>query len=207
MKNIYISIALIAIILIICGCPKPCLEPNYSFAVTAQITPDLDSVKIGDTIFLVSSFPINLIDQVTGQNIDYRNSSGIGSDLIVIKILPHDTLSHDAVFDFDYISITGSIYNDKSIPDPNGVQQLRFQELMNTYDLKVGIIPKVKGNYIFSLADGLSNGRKKNKSCEKASFNFSITNTNQHFYLINQWIPGTVLDDYGKKRVYYFKVY
>ena len=207
MKRYYISFALIAIILINSGCPKPCIEASYSFAVNMQISPDLDSVHVGDTIFLLSYFPTQLTDQTSQQVIDYKNSSIIGSNLNILKLLPNDTISKDAVTDFDYVSVIGQIYNDKSIPDPGGVQQIKFEELGNQYSLKVGIVPKAKGNYIFSIADGVGYGSKKNNSCEKASFNFSITNTNQHFYLINEWIPGNKLDNNGKRHVYYFKVY
>jgi hypothetical protein len=66
MKNLVISLALMVIAIILSGCPKPCIEANYSFAVNSQIIPDLDSIKVGDTIFLFSSFPTSLKDQRTG---------------------------------------------------------------------------------------------------------------------------------------------
>jgi hypothetical protein len=80
--------------------------------------------------------------------------------------------------------LNGTIYDDRSIPSPDRVQQLTYQEFNGNYDLKIAIIPKVKGNYVFGLGDGLSNGRHKTSKCEKASFSISFDNTNQHFYLI-----------------------
>ena len=55
MKKIITGIGLCIITIINCGCPKSCIEANYSFAVNAQITPDTDSVQVGDTIFLTST--------------------------------------------------------------------------------------------------------------------------------------------------------
>lgn len=207
MKNLIVSVTLLIVAVINSGCPKPCIEANYSFAVNSQITPDLDSVKVGDTIFLTSSFSTKLTDHASGQMIDYGNSTGIGSTLAVSNLPIGDTIAKDAVFNFDYTSLSGRVYNDRNIPRPDGVQQLTYQEIGGNYVLKVGLIAKQTGNYILGLGDGLSNGRNTSRSCKKASFNISINNTNQHFYLIKNWVPGIILNDYGKKHVYYFKVY
>ena len=169
--------------------------------------PDKDSVQIGDTIYLFSSFPTTLTEQSTGQSIDYSRSSGIGGTLNVSNLEHGDTVAGDAVFDFDYVNIKGRIYNDRSIPRPDGVQQLAWEEMGDKYELKVGIIPKRTGNYILGIGNALSNGKGNTRNCEKASFVITLTNTNQHFYLIEEWVPGISVDGYGKNRVYYFKVY
>lgn len=200
----FFQIILLIIILVNSGCPKPCLTSgNYSFNVNVQITPDKDSVQIGDTIFLISSFPDSLIDQSSGQLVEYNNSKGIGNTLSISIILPGDTLATGAVLNFDYLSINGKIYNNNTIPNPDQFQQITYQEFNKMYVLKVGLIAKKTGNYVFGLSDGVG----INSGCSNASFNISINNTNQHFYLIQEWIPGDVLDDYGKRHVYYFKVY
>lgn len=207
MKNLIIITGLIAIVILISGCPKPCIEANYSFLVNSEIKPDIDSVHVGDTIYLTSSFPTKLTDQSSGQMIDYSNSTAIGSTLAISNLPTGDTITKDAVFDFDYVSVNGKIYNDRSIPRPDGVQQIVYAETNGNYVLKVGLIPKKVGNYILGLGDGLSNGRKKSRSCEKASFNITLSNTDQHFYLIKKWYPNVKIGGYGKMRVYYFKVY
>lgn len=207
MKKINVIILITIIAIINSGCPKPCVEANLSFSVNLQITPDNDSIHIGDTIYLESSFPTQLTEQSTGQLMDYSNSTGIGSTLAVSSLPVGDSIAHDAVFDFDYISVNGRIYNDRSIPRPDGIQQLTYEETKGEYVLKAGLIAKKKGNYILGISDGLSNGRKKGKNCEKASFNITISNTDQHFYLIEKWYPNVVIGGYGKMRVYYFKVY
>jgi hypothetical protein len=128
MKKVIILIGLAYFIVINCGCPKPCIEANYSFAVNSQIIPDKDSVHVGDTIFLSSSFSDKLLDQSSGIVIDYSDAVDIGSAVSVIKLNIGDTVATDAVFDFNYLSINGKVYNDRSIPRPDGVQQLTYQE-------------------------------------------------------------------------------
>lgn len=207
MKNFLSVASLLIIAFLISGCPKPCIEANYSFAVNAQIVPDLDSIKVGDTIFLTSSFSTTLTDQLGGQKIDYSNSTGISNTLAVSELPLGDTIAKDAVFDFDYISINGRIYNDRNIPSPDRVQQITYQESNDEYILKVGLIAKQVGVYILGIGDGLSNGRKKSHACEKASFSTSINNTLQHFNLIENWKPDLILNDFGKRHGYALKVY
>lgn len=207
MNKLFMLIILFVVTIINSGCPKPCIEANYSFSVNSQLIPDKDSIHIGDTIYLESSFSQQLTEQSSGQIIDYNNSTGIGSALAVSKLPIGDTIAQDAVFDFDYVSISGRIYNDRSIPRPDGVQQLTYGETNGNYVLKVGLIAKKKGNYILGIGNGLSNGRKKSRNCEKASFNITLSNTDQHFYLIEKWYPNVTIGGYGKMRVYYFKVY
>ena len=207
MKKIFVFVGLIYVFFINSGCPKPCIEANYSFAVNSQIKPDVDSVHIGDTIFLISSFSNKLTDQSTGKIVDYSNATDIGSALSVFKLIKGDTIATDAVFDFSYISVNGRVDNNRSIPRPDGIQQLTYQEVNEKYILKIGLIPKQKGVYGLGLHNGLSNGRKNSSSCEKAGFDISYNNTNQHFYLLTEWKPDNVINDFGKAHGYYFKVY
>ncbi len=207
MKKIFPAIGLISIAMINSGCPKPCVEANLSFKVHAWMVPDKDSIQIGDTLYLESVFQTNLMDERTSQVIDYSNSEGIGSTLTVSSLPLNDTIARDAAFDFDYVSIKGKIYNDRSIPRPDGVQQLTYGEIIGKYGLKIGLIPQKKGRYILAIGKGLSNGRKKGKNCEKAAFNISITSTNQHFYLMNEWKTNYILNKFGREHGYAFKVY
>lgn len=207
MKNLIAGITLLIVIIVLSGCPKPCIEANYSFAVNSQIIPDSDSIKLGDTIFLYSSFPTTLKDQSTGQVINYNNSTGLGSTLGLVELVDGTYPGIDAVNDFDYISIFGMVYNDKSIPSPNKFQQLKYEQINGNYELKIGIIPKKSGTYYLGLGDGLSNGRSKNKSCEKASFNTTFKKTNQHLNYFSEWSSNATLSAYEQSHAYFFKVY
>ena len=195
-------------VLLCAGCNGcGCIDALYSFNAHLQIIPDYDSIHVGDTIFLVSTIPVELQDQVTGATINYSNAKTIGSDIRISRLENDNPVSIDAVPEFDYFSTIGNIYNDRNIPSPNGVQQLTYEKTNEGYQLKVGIIAKHKGVYTFGIGNGLSNGRKDVHSCEKASFDISIIDTNQHFYLFYLWRPDLTIDDYYKSKIYYFKVY
>ena len=207
MKKIITGFGLLIIITINCGCPKSCIEANYSFAVNAQITPDIDSVHVGDTIYLTSTFPSRLNNLVTNDSVDYSNSTNIGSTLGIVQLVKGIYPGQDAVNKFNFINVVGTIYNDNSIPSPNKVQGLNYFENNNFYKLKIGIVPKQVGIYYLGVGNGLSNRRKNNNSCEKASFSITLNNTNQHLNYFSQWNPDVNLSNYEQPRAYFLKVY
>lgn len=207
MKKVFIIFCSGVILLINSGCPKPCIETNYSFNAKVHIVPDSDSVNVGDSIYIMSSFPTELTDQNTSLKIDYSGATSIGITLAVSQLIPDSSLATDAVANFEYFSKSGKIYNDRNIPSPNGVQQLTYEETNGSYELKIGLIPKKRGVYVLGIGNGLSVGRKNNRRCEKASFYTNLENTTQHFYLLYNWDPNAQFYGDGRNRVYYFKVY
>lgn len=206
MKDIVVGIILACIVLLNSGCPKSCIEANYAFLVNAQVSPDRDSINVGDTIYITSSFPAKLIDQGTGAEINYTGAKKIGSTLGVGKLKMGSAIPVDAVFDFSYIAIKGNVYNDRGIASPDAVQQLTYQDSNNTYELKVGLIAKVKGTYALGIGNGLSVGRSGVKNCEKAAFDISLNKTSQHFNIYQSFSQNHQSNDYERKHAYYFVV-
>jgi hypothetical protein len=208
MKSSISYLLIIAACLILTRCPTPmCLNPNptYSFEVTAEFTPEKDSIRVGDTLYLVSEFPSIMIPVGGDQPVDYSNSTGIGNTLGINKLEPNRVIS-DAVYNFDYISIDGEIYNSRDIPSPDRVQQLRYVEKSGMYRLKVGLIPKAKGIYSLGIGfSGLSNGRKSGDKCTKASFPTSVTNEDPHLHYLSTH-TDTPLEELPPIH-YLFKVY
>lgn len=206
-KNIIVIVTLLIVFFVNTGCPKPCVEANYSFAVTTQLAPDSDSIRVGDTLYISTVFPNRLTDQATGDLIDYSNANDIESTLSIAQLIQGDSIPKSAVAQFNYVSIFGSVFNSLNIPDPAGVQQLRYQQSGNTYKLKIGLIPLQKGIFALGIGNGLSNNRDNSRACEKAGFNFSISGTNQHIYYFQKWRPNFVLSAVGISKLYCFKVY
>ncbi len=97
MRNLFFIIGLHLIILINTGCPTPCVEANFSFAVNSQFTPDFDSIKVGDTIYLTSTFSTTLTDLHSNTLVDYNNSTGIGSDIYISRFDSINNITSDAV--------------------------------------------------------------------------------------------------------------
>ena len=206
MKNLFAFMPLFILAILISGCPKPCTEANYIFAVNSQIIPDLDSVRIGDTIYLTSTFPSSLKDQIGGAIVDYSHAKNLNSTLGIGEFVNGEKIPNNAVFNFDYVSIKGRVYNDKNIPNPDGTQQLIYQEINGNYELKIGLIPKIKGIYGLGIGDGVSTGRSNAKSCERATFSISLNSTNQHFDIYKNIDSLHQVSDYEQKHAYYFIV-
>lgn len=183
------------------------MDALYSFNVTSQISPDHDSIRVGDTILLQSLIPFQLQEQQTGATINYTNAKTIGSDIRIGRLENDASVSVDAVNDFNYFSTLGSIYNDRNIPSPDGVQQLRYEATGEGYQLKVGFVAKRTGVYAFGLGDASSNGRNSSHSCEKAAFHVSLTDTDQHVYYYEKWRPDYTLTNDDLQRIYCFKIY
>lgn len=207
MKQLIAWISLILFVLLNTGCPKPCVEANYSFAGSLQLTPDVDSIRIGDTLFISTSFSNSLTDQSTGSLINYSNANDIECTLSVAQLISGDSIPKGAVAQFKYSSQLGSIYNSVNIPSPDLVQQIKYQQVGNNYQLRVGLIALNKGIYALGIGNGLSNTRNNTSACEKANFNFSISGTNQHAYYFQKWRPDFVLSTDGLSKLYCFKVY
>ncbi len=187
-KSHILFILLITIAVVNSGCPKPCIDASYSFVINSQIKPDLDSLRLTDTLFLISNFSTSLIDQLSGKLIDYSGATDLESTLSIAELTTGTGDPKGSVYEFNYISEYGMIYNNTTIPSPDKVQQLKYQQVGNNYQLRVGLIPQKKGIFALGIGDGVSISRNKSNSCEKASFTFTLANTSQHIYYYHEWI-------------------
>lgn len=203
-KKLFTVTILLIIILINSGCPKPCNEASLSFNITCSMVPDKDSVHIGDTVFITSSFSTMLVDQLSGQTINYNYGTDIGSTLSIGQLIKSDSVPVGAVNKFKYYKIFGSLYT-ANTPNPETVQQLTIQRVNDLYQLKIGIIPQDTGVYALGVGDGLSSNGKND--CGKAAFSITFSNIAQHIYYYQNWRPDINLNAYGKSRLYCFKVY
>ena len=70
----------------------------------------------------------------------------------------------------------------------------------------MAIIAEDTGRYVVTIGNA-ANVYRKNDQCTKAGFTINFEATDQHFYLLKLWRPDLILDDQGKTKVYYFKVY
>lgn len=206
----FIKVALVGVTLIFLqtGCPSPLGCPNvvHQFAVTAQFTPQRDSVRVGDTLYLSSSFPTTLIDVRSGEQVAYSNAKDMGSSIFVKEIPANKSSLNGAVDSFSFTAIKGRIYNDITVPVPEGVNQLSYQQSGANYELLVSIAPRRKGVFCLVTGNGLSNGRP-NMSCDKAAFDIRLINTNQHLYYLANYLGTSTVDPYTTQRGYCFKVY
>ncbi len=181
------------------GCHKPCNEPDYHFSVTESFSPEKDSIKVGDTFFLMCIIHKMQMDISTKMVIDFSNLVSFGDHLVISDISKFN-IQRDAADSFSYFNIEGKIYSDQY-----GAKQLSFTENDSTYRLKVGLVALKAGSYIFTVPDAPNVTRKGHVKCGLGNFQIFNSNVNKHLYLFeNMWGP---LSNYDSSHSYCIKVY
>lgn len=181
---------------------KPCtMVTPYNFNVTSEFFPQKEIYNIGDTIFIISSFPKLLTNTVSNQQIDYSNSVGIGGDLGIVFTDSISRQNLPAKDSFNYVSITGQF-----VPRPiNQIQGINTKYFENiNYNFKGAIICKKKGVYAISVDNLISRGIR-GQNCTNASFNMTVINNNKHINLYQSAL-GVVLDQNSIDKIYCFRV-
>ena len=179
-RNSFLIVAFISLIQLT-GCDPP-EGPSYAFSVTASLSPSRDTVSIGDTLYLTSSFPTKLTDNRTGKIVDYSNSVDLSSSIGFADFTKFGTTTDSTTTKYmHYVKLEGDVYNDKTMPLYWNGNRVRYEENDGYYKLKIGMIPQKKGMYIFSIGDPFSNGQAGH-SGRSASFTISLVNTEQHLH-------------------------
>ncbi|MEO5907689.1 MAG: hypothetical protein ABIR50_03730 [Ginsengibacter sp.] len=179
-----------------------CANTVYNFQIFENVTPDKDSIHIKDTIFLKVNAPNQLSDLESGSKIDYSNASNLGNVVTLLRFLPANTVQ-GGMNNFKLILLKGTEVN---AVDPLSQKDFLFAEENGYYKFNLAIIPKDTGKYVLTIGNA-ANVFRRNDPCSKAGFSINFEATDQHFYLLNLWRPDLILDDQGKTKVYYFKVY
>lgn len=188
------------------GCKKgttPCVNGGYSFTVTSQWSPQREIYNIGDTLNLVSTFPKTLQDRInTSLFIDYSNSVGISGNIIVYKL---DSVLHqviDAVPEFDYTVVSGTVQNSSQ---PARTKDIYYSELVSSYSFSLKVITKQKGIYAIFISNLYSSGIK-GKDCTNAGFSNTLTNINKNITLFEYAMNRPPASQYEIDRIYCFRV-
>lgn len=180
-----------------------CTQSYNSFVLKMRAYPDTDSIAVGDTLWLELNEPTKLKDITTNQEVDYSGAANLGNVIGFLKFVPGINDSYGAVSNFKVITFEGQ-------PGGNTINPLidkefLFKESNGFYKLKLAIIPLDTGRYVLNISNA-ANVYRRNDNCTKASFQINFDSTNQHFFYLQQWRPDLILDNVGKKKVFYFKV-
>ncbi|HMK27859.1 MAG TPA: hypothetical protein VK483_17630 [Chitinophagaceae bacterium] len=191
-----IILAIVALSAVQATCKKNCMTATYSFKIGVRATPNLDSILIGDTIWLDINEPTSLNDIPSGALIDYSNATYLGSNIGFQEVLSA-TQFRNAANDFNFKLISGT---ETPNTNPQLFRAYLFAEQNNRYVFKLGVIPKTVGVYRLVLGNA-ANVSRNNSNCERASFQIDFQQTDQHFY----FFPGGAGTPPGGG-AYYFKV-
>jgi hypothetical protein len=185
--------------------PKPCPGGGgYAFLATAEWSPQQETYRVGDTLYLMSSIPKTLTDQInTSMIVDYSNSVGVGGNLTLYEMDSSARQVIDAAAKFEVSAVTGSVVNH---PDkPQSLRTYSFIENVSGYTLRLRVVPKQKGLFVFFVSDFSSQGIK-GKNCSNASFQNTISNGNKNITLFNYAMGRPPASQYEIDRMYCFRV-
>jgi hypothetical protein len=181
----YLTIILVCIFCLT-SC-KPTCEIYYTFEVPHKVYSLQDTLSIGDTLWVESSFSDDLYDKSSSNRfIISPNKLSVGMGIHKIDT----TAAINCNPFFDVYNYTGKIIKGNSVL----FAEYKFQN--HTYTIKSGIIPSKKGIYEFYftsnyLEQGLSLDFDDKCDNEKGFFNF---NTNRgvgnHYNLYKNSIGG-----------------
>jgi hypothetical protein len=192
-------VLLIASSVVLTGCPKECISTAHSFDCKVSYSPNDSLIKIGDTVWINSSFSCQgLYNNATQKQEDYCETK-INSTLGIFTLTTDFT---PAVDSFDFVNVKGQIFTDGAIR-PKEIKQIYFASNKNLYELKIGIIPKKRGRYYVPIGNGL--GIRNNSQCEKSNFNISIENKLTHLQMLIDF-KGKDITDYERIHGYCFEV-
>lgn len=148
---------------------KPCLDIQYSFAITSEWSPQQEIYHVGDTIYLTSIFPKLLTDQVNSSVVvNYSNSVGIQGDLGIGYL---DTITDQPIparDSFQIFSLKGS-FSERPGSQNVGLN-FNYYENSENYEFRAAFVCRKIGIYTIGLSDLFSNGLR-GENCTNAGFN------------------------------------
>jgi hypothetical protein len=182
--------------LLLYSCKKrtySCSKQGYEYSNSTfrcWYNPSIDSVPIGDNLFIEASVPRTFIDENTNSTVT-NSSSIINGPLHILMISP----SYQAAVDsFELSAEVGKIIKDTinfSIGQLKGFRTMEWDNSsIDSFKIKIKIKPLAKGIYAFSL------GQQGyiDKDCALYKYFLSPGNVDQH---LNYWMDvfGNVSDE------------
>ena len=90
-----------------CKKNSDCATTVYAFSSEIKAYPDVDSINIGDTIFLELNQPIISKDVNSGVQIDYRNAANFGTAIGFAELISSNNVNTEVASKFKYALIRG----------------------------------------------------------------------------------------------------
>jgi hypothetical protein len=172
------------LIFFISSCKPTCIPDKFSFlGGTVLFTPEKDSARIGDTIWVNVHLPKQYV--FGSKNVDLSAASNMVSQINFSANPQLDSIA-DAVDSFTFLSGQGQFLTDPL--NSHGQININYIEGDSIYFFSMGIIPQRKGIYILTTLD-LFQAEKK---CIKAKIGIHVLNPDPHLhYLDGIYHPGS----------------
>jgi hypothetical protein len=174
MKILFTSLLLCSALLFL-GCPwKECTSPDRAYAAEYQLAYP-ETIQVGDTIWVTSQMNCERLENLITNTLDHYCNNTFSFPMRVVQFEPDSSNKpgRGAVHDFDFINIHGRVYNDRSIPAPDFVNQVEFGLVSKEYKLHFGMVCKIPGVFFIALSPGGAFGKDY---CDRAGLDNSIQN-------------------------------
>ena len=169
-----------------------CIGNAYKLKETWNLLPQRDSINIGDTLIFSSNFSNQPFDYNTNKNVDFSGNAVIGTSFAVRSIIGYNNLK-DAVDSFDFFSVSGKI--DPNTVAPKRIKDLYWLEENNMYKIKFGMVAKKRGDYSFTVPNGLGRLNKNNECESGAGIFLNNSNAKNNMYLFYPYYGGAFVPE------------
>ncbi len=191
-------------------CDKDNCKGYYSYSFQTgglAIYPAADSIRLGDTIWVVYDEPLAPIDLLSGDSIDLSGGSNFIDQISVGKfntIKPHER----ALNKFTVGKIYGIIDRDKTFPDK--VLTFKPEIVGKRLISKIYLIPLEKGDFQFGSNDvaPVKLNTAPKDFCGGASFKIPFANQDIHRWIHQLYVDSNyIFSWYDDEHTYSFRVY
>ncbi len=192
-----------------CSSCDPLGGNTYSFTGgIANVLPNKDSVRVGDTLFFNATIPTTL--QPIGTNgqpssnlIDFSGGSNIITDIHLTSLLGINIFPAGAINSFLFLPTTMGRLRINPY-DSTASKTVDFIEQNGTFKISFGVVAKKRGVYCFTLIDIF----KATKGKTTASISILMKTGDNHLrYLKDYYYGSNPIASIDSLHSYCFKVY
>lgn len=192
--------------MLLAACHKPCIPAKFNFTGgVASVLPNQDSIRVGDTLWLNTSLPLNYKYWSGGSDSIVYNlggASNVATDIHLTALIGTNK-AVDGIDSFSFTSAKKGSYQTNPLA-PHFAKTITYTQQSNSYDFLVGIIAQKKGIYCLTIIDIY----QAMKNCDKVSVTIVTNNNDNHLhYLRDIFYGGGAIDPVDLTHSYCFKVY
>jgi hypothetical protein len=166
-----------------------CIGNAYQLKEAWNIFPQKDSINIGDTLIFSSNFSNKPLDYNSNTNVDFSGNALIGTSFSFRLIKGYNDLV-PSVDSFSFFTLDGR-FKDNDVK-PNQVKDIFWFETNSQYKIKIGIIARKRGDYLFTITNAIGKLKKTNECENSAGITLTNNNSSNNAYLFRPYYGGNV---------------
>jgi|GEM_PF-4734625 len=157
-----------------------CVSNAYLFQSTWKVSPEHDSINIGDTLTLICMIPQNSFDSNLNKLVDLGNDATINTPISFARIDSSGEL-FPAVDSFYFLVNKGQVFTDPSI-NPHQIKQALLLDYSGIYQLEFRIIAQKKGMYAVGVPNAFLRLATGKPCTDEGYVNLYNNNADNHLH-------------------------